>query len=148
MLDMKVKNYMTEEVIFIGPDFSLRRAAEKMTENDCGFLPVGSQDDLLGVITDRDIVIRAVCIGKDVSTEKVRKYMSKPVVACNENDTLEDAIEKMHSQEVGRLVVKNKKGQVVGILSLGSILAREADASEIANIVKHSFGTMLRRLVA
>lgn len=140
MKNTKVKSLMTENPVFIGPEASLQKAAEIMQRNDCGMLPVGTDAELLGVITDRDIVIRAVSTGKDPTREKVGYYMTSQVYACNENDFLEDAAQKMRLNKVSRLVVKNKAGKAVGILSFGGLLRREADAGEIASIVKHAAG--------
>jgi len=131
---------MTSGVILIAPSATLKEAAAKMREADCGVLPVGSADHLEGIITDRDIIIRAISKGKDTLTERVNDYMTTPVFSCNEDDVLEDAAAKMRSHKISRLVVKNSKGTVKGILSFGGILRKQADAEEIANIVKHTVG--------
>jgi len=141
MRNMKVKELMAEEPTLVKPDESLKEAAAKMTEIDCGMLPVGTPEKVEGVITDRDIVIRAVSQGKDISEETVREYMTDDVFACNEDDQLEDAAAKMRSHNVSRLVVRNHQGVVTGVLSFGSILRGQADANEIANIVKHATGS-------
>src|SRR5690606_36219718 len=101
---------------------------------------VGSDAQLRGVITDRDIVIRALAYGKNPMEERVRDYMTENVFCCNENDFIEDAAQKMKSHKVGRLIVKNASGAPVGILSFGGILRKEADAHEVANVIKHASG--------
>lgn len=138
MQNTKVKELMTEHPVLIKPGATLYEAARKMKNVDCGVLPVGTEDKLEGIITDRDIVIRAVSQGKDVKKEQVKDYMTKTVYACNEEDYLEDAADKMHDHAVSRLVVKNKQGKVTGILSFGGILRKNADADEVANVVKHA----------
>jgi CBS domain-containing protein len=143
MRNAKVKDLMTSEAVLVTPDATLQEAATKMKDVDCGVLPVGTLDDVQGIITDRDIVIRAVSKGKDITKEKVMDYMTTQVFGCNENDTLEDAAEKMRMHKVSRLIVKNSKGTVKGILSFGGLLRKQADAEEIANIVKHATGTRL-----
>ena len=141
MRNAKVKDFMTSEAVLIAPAATLKEAAVKMKAVDCGVLPVGTPDDVQGIITDRDIVIRAVSKGKDITKEKVKDYMTTQVFGCNENDTLEDAAAKMRTHKVSRLVVKNSKGTVKGILSFGGLLRKQADAEEISNIVKHTVGT-------
>ncbi|QQG37451.1 MAG: CBS domain-containing protein [Micavibrio aeruginosavorus] len=129
---------MTDHPVLVTPKTTLKEAAAKMRDIDCGILPIGTEDKLKGIITDRDIVTRAVAKGKDISKELVKDYMTEEVFSCNEHDTLEDAADKMRIHRVSRLVVKNKAGKVVGILSFGGILRKDADAGEVANIVKHA----------
>jgi CBS domain-containing protein len=135
-----VKELMTPHPTLISPNATLEEAAQKMKNVDCGALPVGTENKLKGIITDRDIVIRALAGGKNPATEKVMDYMTKTVFACNENDTLEDAAEKMRQHKVSRLVVRNKEGRVTGILSFGGILRNDASAREVAGVVKHACG--------
>ncbi len=138
MRTTKVKDLMTEHPTLIKPHMTLKEAAAKMRDVDCGVLPVGTEDRLQGMITDRDITVRAVAKGKDPEKERVGDYMTEHVYACNEEDTLEDAADKMRTHKVSRLVVKNKADKVTGILSFGGILRKEANADEVANVVKHA----------
>jgi CBS domain-containing protein len=136
----KVKELMTRHPVLINPGATLEQAAKKMETIDCGALPVGTENKLTGIITDRDIVIRALAHGKNPATEKVSGCMTDEVYACNENDSLEEAAETMHKYKVSRLVVKDKEGKVTGILSFGSLFRNEADPKEIAEVVKHCSG--------
>lgn len=138
MHNTKVKDLMTSDPILITSESSLKEAAAKMKDVDCGVLPVGTKDKVEGIITDRDIVIRAIAKGKDPAKEKVKDYMTAKVYACNEDDYLEDAADKMREHKVSRLIVRNKQGKVAGILSFGGILRKNADADEVANVVKHA----------
>ncbi len=138
MRNTKVKDLMTQYPVFINADATLQEAAEKMKEIDCGVLPVGTPKQIEGVITDRDLVIRAMSKGKDPSKEKISAYITKHVYACNEEDLLEDAADKMRAHKISRLVVRNKQGDVTGVLSFGGILRKNADADEVANVVKHA----------
>jgi len=90
----KVQELMKENPEVIKPDATLREAAQKMKEIECGVLPVGTKDNLQGMITDRDIIIRAVAEGKDPAKEKVRDYMTDEAHACKETETLQDAAKK------------------------------------------------------
>lgn len=136
----QVKELMTAHPEMISPNATLQQAAKKMEAVNCGALPVGTENSLKGIITDRDIVIRALACGKNPATAKVGDYMTDPVYACNESDALEDAAEKMRQHKVSRLVVRNGDGKVTGILSFGSILRNEANPKEIAGVVKHACG--------
>lgn len=136
----KVKELMTPHPLLISPGATLEQAAKKMETINCGALPVGTENKLSGMITDRDIVIRALAHGKNPATEKVSSCMTKDVYACNENDSLEDAAATMHKYKVSRLVVKDKEGKVTGILSFGGLLRNEADPKEIADVIKHCSG--------
>jgi len=133
-----VSDLMTEKVITVSADESLSVAAQKMKETDCGVLPVGSGDDLQGMITDRDIVIRALAEGKSAADTTVAECMTDKVYACNEEDFLEDAADKMRAHNVSRLIVRNHDGKVTGILSFGNILRKNADADEVAKIVERA----------
>ena len=138
MKNITVKEFMSPYPILIDPDATLLQAAQKMKEIDCGFLPVGKENKLVGIITDRDIVIRAISAGRDPSREKVSDYMTPHVYACNEKDFIEDAADKMHEHKVTRLVVKNRQGRVTGVLSFGAILRQDTTSSEVSQIVKHA----------
>lgn len=136
----QVKELMTPHPELVSPNATLQQAAKRMASVRCGALPVGTESKLKGIITDRDIIVRAVAQGKNPATEKVGDYMSEPVFACNELDTLEAAAEKMHEHKVSRLVVRNREGRTVGILSFGSILRNDASPHEIASVIKHASG--------
>lgn len=138
MRNTKVKDLMTQHPVFINADATLQEAAEKMKTVDCGVLPVGTPKHIEGIITDRDLVIRAMSKGKDPAKESISAYITKHVYACNEDDVLEDAADKMRDHKISRLVVRNKQGDVTGVLSFGGILRRNADADEVANVVKHA----------
>lgn len=138
MRNMKVKDLMTTRPMFIKPDDTLQKAAMQMANMDCGFLPVTAMGDVIGIITDRDIVIRAIAKGLDPKKEKVLNYMTHESYGCNEDDYLEDAAEKMRQHKVSRLTVRDHRGQVVGVLSFGGLLRKNASSKDIANIVKHA----------
>lgn len=136
----QVKDLMTPHPELISPQATLQQAAKRMASVKCGALPVGTEHKLQGIITDRDIIIRAIARGKNPATEKIADYMTCPVFACNELDTLEAAAEKMHEHKISRLVVRNKEGRTVGVLSFGGILRNDANPHEIAGVVKHAGG--------
>lgn len=123
---MDVKKVMTESCEFIAPDSTLEEAARKMRELDCGFLPIGSESRgrLEGVVTDRDIVLRAVAEGKSPAHTQVREAETSRVLYCYEGDSLDDAARTMRVQQVYRLIVLDnaESKQLRGVISLGDIL--------------------------
>jgi CBS domain-containing protein len=117
---MQVSEAMSTDVKITSPSQSIRDAACTMAEIDAGILPVGENDRLVGMITDRDIAIRAVAAGKDPSTP-VREVMSGEVKYCFDSDDVKDVARNMADIKVRRLPVLNKNKRIVGILSLGDI---------------------------
>lgn len=118
---MKIKDVMTRAVETVRPDQSIQEAAAKMKSLDVGPMPVTDGDRLVGMITDRDIVIRAVADGRDTRTTKVSDAMTTDVVCCNEDDDVQVAATKMEKRQIRRLVVVDANQRVSGIVSLGDI---------------------------
>lgn len=122
---MKIKQVMTKDVEYIPTDTTIKQAAEKMAEMDTGFLPLGNKDNdkLQGVVTDRDIVIRAVASGLDPNKATVEQVKTDKVLYCFEEDDVDVAAESMHDLQVSRLIVLNNKQdkRLCGIISLGDI---------------------------
>jgi CBS domain-containing protein len=118
---MRVKDAMSKNVTWVGPELTLRQAARKMRELDIGCLPVGKDDRLIGIITDRDIACRAVAKGWDSAKKTVKEAMSKDVVYCFDDQDVAQAAEIMEKKQVHRLPVLNRRKRMVGILSLGDL---------------------------
>lgn len=135
-----VKDLMKADPKVIPPESTLKEAAQIMASIDCGVLPVGTQDTPEGVITDRDIVLRAVAKGKDVTKEKVRDYMTQQVFFCNEGDTLEEAAQTMHEHHVNRLLVRDSSGKMCGILSFGCIIRKDGQMEDIQKVLECTVG--------
>jgi CBS domain-containing protein len=117
---MLVNEAMSSDVKIASPDQSIRDAARLMAEIDAGVLPVGENDRLVGMITDRDIAIRAVAAGKPPTTP-VREIMSSEVKYCFADDDLDDVAENMADIKLRRLPVLDREKRLVGIVSLGDI---------------------------
>lgn len=117
---MRVAEAMTRDVRVANPDESIIEAAKMMADCDCGVLPVGENDRLVGMITDRDIVIRALAQGKAGDT-KIRDVMSTEVKYCFEDDDLDDVARNMGDLQVRRLPVVNQDKRLTGIITLGDI---------------------------
>ena len=118
---MKIKEVMTRAVETVRPDQSIQEAAAKMKSLDVGPIPVTDGDRLVGMLTDRDIVLRAVADGRDPRTTKVRDAMTSDVVCCKEDDDVKDAAKKMKDRQIRRIVVVDAGQKVCGIVSLGDI---------------------------
>jgi CBS domain-containing protein len=119
---MRVKEIMTASVECISPSTTIQDAARMMKELDIGPLPVcGDNDRLAGIVTDRDIAIRAVAEGLDPATTKVREIMTPHIVYCFEDQDVSDAAHMMEQKQIRRLVVLNHDKRLVGILSLGDL---------------------------
>lgn len=125
---MLVRDCMTKTVELAEPGMSLRHAAEKMRDGDFGFLPVGENDRLVGMITDRDIAVRAVAEGKDAKSTRVRDVMSEKVLYCFDDQTTEEVAENMGMNQVRRLPVLNRQKRLVGIVALGDLADPKRDA--------------------
>jgi CBS domain-containing protein len=117
---MQVSEAMSTQVRIASPDQSIREAARIMAEIDAGVLPVGENDRLVGMITDRDIAVRAVARGLGPDTP-VREVMSAEVRYCFDDEDIEDAAQTMADIKVRRLPVLNRSKRLVGIVSLGDI---------------------------
>lgn len=135
-----VKDLMEYDMELIDPESSLQEAAQKMKDVSCGFLPVGRNKMPEGIITDRDIIIRAVASGKDPMKEKVSDYMTREVYSCHDGDSLEQAAKIMHENNVSRLVVLSENGQTCGIMTFGRILRSPLDREETSNVVEMATG--------
>jgi CBS domain-containing protein len=117
---MKVSQVMTKEVRVAAPDETIQHAAQVMASIDAGILPVGDHDQLVGMITDRDIAIKGIANGKGPET-KVRDVMTSDVKYCFDDQDVEEVAHNMADIQVRRLPVVNHDKRLVGILSLGDI---------------------------
>jgi CBS domain-containing protein len=118
---MHVSEIMSGKVEWVSPDLSLRQAAERMRDCDIGCLPVGENDRLVGMLTDRDIACRAVASGHALTRTKVRDVMSKGIVYCFADQDVGEAAHLMEEKQIHRLPVLNREKRMVGILSLGDL---------------------------
>jgi CBS domain-containing protein len=140
---MQIKEIMTREPVVIGPDVVLKRAAERMRDLDSGVIPVGQNDRLVGMLTDRDITIRATAAGKDPNQTRVEEVMTPDVVYCFEDDDAVAAANIMEEHQLRRLIVLNRDKRLVGILSLGDLAVHTGDdrlAGQVAEAVSEPAG--------
>jgi CBS domain-containing protein len=122
---MQVKDVMKTPVHLIGPDAPLVAAARRMRDENVGSLPVGEGAELLGMITDRDIVVRCVATGENCGNVAVRDAMSAELLCCLADQPVEDAARLMEEYRVRRLPVIDHRQRLVGIVSLTDLSGRD-----------------------
>jgi len=134
---MKLQDIMTSKPECIRPDTTLQEAARKMRDLDVGPLPVcGDDDRLAGMITDRDITVRAVAEGKDPTTTRVREVMTQEIIYGFEDQDVEEAARIMKERQVRRLVVLNRDKRLVGIVSLGDLATETGDREKSGEVLQ------------
>jgi CBS domain-containing protein len=136
---MKVKEMMHKGVEWVSPETPVTTLAKKMLKQDIGAIPIGENDRLVGMVTDRDITLRAVAKadGKDLSKLTARDVMTKGVIWCRDGDNAADAARLMETKNVRRLPVIDEHKRMVGMLSLGDIshAAPQRIAAEVTKAV-------------
>ena len=130
---MKVSEAMTRNVEIIDPDQPIQKAAQRMGDMDVGALPVGENDRLIGMVTDRDIAVRAVALGKPPSTP-VRDVMTNDVCYCFEDEDVASVADNMADEQIRRLPVLNRAKRLVGILALGDLAVSEDGAPQLRKV--------------
>ena len=122
---MNISEIMSRNVKIAAPGDTVQHAAQMMKDIDSGALPVGENDHLVGMVTDRDITIRAVALGKAPGTCHVRDVMSHDIKYVYEDESLEDAARNMGELQVRRLPVLSREKRLVGIVSLGDVALKQ-----------------------
>jgi CBS domain-containing protein len=124
---MQLKEIMTRDVEVIHPDATLQQAAEKMDVLDVGPLPVCDGTRLVGLLTDRDITVRATSAGQDPNATRVRDVMTRDVIYCFEDEDVSEAAWVMEDRQIRRLVVLDRDKNLAGIVSLGDLAVDTGD---------------------
>lgn len=118
---MDVEKAMHAPACWVSHDTPVSEVAKLMKKDDVGAVPVGKDDRLIGMITDRDIALRIVAEGRDPARTKAEDVMTRGIVYCHTHETVEDAIHLMDQKKIRRLPVLNEKKRLVGMLSLGDV---------------------------
>ena len=118
---MNVKEVMKANASIVTPSMSVREAAEKMSQEQVGFLPVGEDDRLQGTITDRDIVLKAVSQGKDPQSTHIKDVFTSKLVYCSEDQDLDEVARMMGDNQIRRMPVINADKRLVGVISIGDM---------------------------
>lgn len=129
---MNISEVMTRDVRIASPLDSLQTAAQIMEECDFGLLPIGENDRLVGMLTDRDITVRAVAKGFSPQEHVVREVMTSEVKFIYDDDSIEEAARSMSELQVRRLPVVDRENRLVGIVSLGDLALSEEESAGAA----------------
>ena len=124
---MQLRDVMTRDIQDIAPEATLKDAAETMRSLDVGALPVCENDRVIGMLTDRDIAMRAVADGRDPNQTRVRDAMTGELIYCYEDDSIESAVKLMEEKQIRRLPVMDREQHLCGIVSLGDLATRIRD---------------------
>ncbi len=132
---MKLNEIMTPEVVTIGPDASLQQAAQTMMSLDVGMLPVVVDDDLVGVITDRDITVRASARGLDPKRTPVRLVMTEAAICGSDTQEITQGAKQMMNHQIRRLPILDRYQRLVGIVSLGDLVKALDDKCLVGEVL-------------
>ncbi len=133
---MKLKEVMTPGVEVIAPEATLQQAAAKMRRLNIGPLPVCDGDQLVGMLTDRDITVRAVAEGCDPTSTTVREAMTPDIAYCFDDQAIEDAIRTMERYQIRRLPILDRDKRLVGMVSLGDLAVSSGDQQQVGETLK------------
>jgi CBS domain-containing protein len=132
----QISDIMTREVRCVAPNDSLQRAAKIMGELDVGSLPVWDGQNLIGMVTDRDITIRGVAQGKQVDSAAVSEVMSTDVQWCFEDDQIDEVMEKMQDAQIRRVPVMDRQNRLIGMVSLGDLATKTRADEEVQDTLE------------
>ena len=133
---VRICDAMTRDVELTAPDATLQEAASRMKDCGVGMLPVGENDRLVGVITDRDITVRAVARGMDPKSSRVRDAMTPQVLYCFEDQPIAEAAQMMEKKVVRRLIVLNRRTRMVGMISLDDLARLPGEARRVGEVLE------------
>lgn len=120
---MQIKDVLTKNVCYVSPQTTLEDVAKKMKERECGSIPVAKDDKMIGMITDRDIVLRCVAASQDPQTMTAEQCMSPGMLYCYDTYDVESVLQNMGENAVKRLPVVDKDKNLIGIVSFGDLSA-------------------------
>lgn len=123
---MYIRDVMTARVSVARPDATILEVAKRMRDDDIGSIPVADGDRLIGMVTDRDIVTRALAERSDLSAVRARDVMSPNILYCFEDDTVNDVLVNMREERIRRLPVLNREKRLVGVVSIGDLSQAES----------------------
>ncbi len=133
---MQIRDVMTCNIAAVGPDATLTEAAQKMKARDVGSVAVCDGERLAGIITDRDITVRAIAEGHDPQTTTVREVMTNHVVCTADDQSVDEAARLMEDRRVRRLPVLDRDRQLVGMVSLGDLAVGTGDPQLAGDVLK------------
>jgi CBS domain-containing protein len=125
---MLVHEAMTPHAEWITPETTLQAAAQRMRDQDIGCLPIGKDDRLVGMVTDRDLACRAIAQALDARTNTVADVMTKGITWCFDDETVDDVLDRMEQKQIHHIPVLNRQKRMIGILSLSDLGLRAPQA--------------------
>jgi CBS domain-containing protein len=140
VLKMEIAAAMHRQADWATADTPVSELAKKMQQDDIGAIPVGKDDKLIGMVTDRDIALRVIAAGRDPRKTTAQDIMTKGIVFCRTTETVEDAIHLMDQKKIRRLPVLDDNKRLVGMLSLGDIshsVSRELSGELLQAVADH-----------
>jgi CBS domain-containing protein len=144
----RVADVMSREVELVSPDATVQEAATSMAEYDVGAVLIGAGESLEGILTDRDIILRAVVDGRNPAELHVGEIMSTTLFTCRDDDTLEEAFRIMSERQVRRLPVVDRDGHLVGIVTLSDLGRLERDPQRASATLREMAEPHRRKAVA
>ena len=135
-----VRDFMTPSPVCVSNKDSIRDAARIMAREDTGVVPVVDGKKIIGLITDRDIVVRLVAAGKDPSNARVNDAMSKDVRSVREDASVNDALQLMSREHIRRVPVVDTNDEIVGIVSIGDIATEPLHAGKVGKTIEEISG--------
>ncbi len=137
MANIPCDEIMTKEVAACGPEYNVRAVARLMLEQHVGSLPiVDSERRLIGVVTDRDLVVRVIVPGLDPDSTPISTVMSKELVTCLPEDDLGEATSRMMEHQIRRLYIVDQHGHVAGVIAQADVASRSGDRNKTAQLVE------------
>lgn len=133
---MQLRDVMTQNVEIVQPDATVQEAAIKMKALNIGALPVCDGDRLVGLLTDRDITVRATAEGRNPANTKIREIMTPDIAYCFDDQDVEEAAHLMAEKQIRRMPVLDRNKRLVGIISLGSLAVHTRDDKLAGDILK------------
>jgi CBS domain-containing protein len=137
---MKLQDVMSRNVEVVRPDATIQEAARKMAQLNVGPLPVCDGERLVGMVTDRDITVRATAAGRDPKTTPIREAMTDKVIYCFEDQDVREAAQLIEEKQIRRLPVLNRDKRLVGIVSVGDLAVRTHDKGLTGEVVERVSG--------
>jgi CBS domain-containing protein len=137
---MKVKDVMHRGATWVGPETPVAELARMMRDEDIGAIPIGEDDRLIGMVTDRDIVCRGLAETHDCAALTARDVLSKPILYCRTDEDVEDALRIMEENRIRRLPVIDDQKRLAGILALGDVsrkLGRDLTGEVMRSVADH-----------
>lgn len=137
---MEIAKAMHSQAEWASADTPVSEVAKMMQKDDIGAIPVGKDDKLIGMVTDRDIALRVVAAGRDPAKTTAEEIMTKGMIYCRTTETVEDAIHLMDQKKIRRLPVIDDNKRLVGMLSLGDIshtVSRELSGELLRAVAAH-----------